>query len=185
MGDEITLRGETNAGLSRLRELSEAAKGGDRAARGELRRAVRESAPGLIADMSDVARQRREEAVGTLAGKDPLIAEALARRYRDIARGVVGKDHTPLEALLSERVASSAFVVEYIDSLVSVVLGPRRPKGTSFSDMSKLLELRAKASRTYNADLKALAQIRKLQANAPVVQYNTQINVHQGRKGSV
>ncbi len=41
----------------------------------------------------------------------------------------------------------------------------------------KMLKVRASANRRYLAAIKALAQVRKLQANTPAVQFNTQINL--------
>jgi hypothetical protein len=38
-------------------------------------------------------------------------------------------------------------------------------------------EIQESANRRYLAAIKALAQVKKLQANTPAVQYNTQINV--------
>ena len=68
--------------LKDLAELSEKAEGGDKDARLELRRAVRESTPEVIARISDIAGSYRRVLAESASGGDPLLQEGLEERTR-------------------------------------------------------------------------------------------------------
>jgi hypothetical protein len=78
VGAEIEPRENPETELERLRALSEQAEG----ARAELRRAVAESSPGVIAEASCIARRAEWMLVRTVSAGEPLMQEALAERMR-------------------------------------------------------------------------------------------------------
>jgi hypothetical protein len=82
VGAEIEPRENSETELERLRALSEQAEGGDEGACAELRRAVAESSPGVIAEASGIARRAEWMLVRTVSAGEPLMQEALAERMR-------------------------------------------------------------------------------------------------------
>jgi hypothetical protein len=73
----LELSKDTKEKLAALRTLSEKAEGGDKKARKELRKAVRESAPEVTSRASDVGRRGQwaliKPAGGPLDGEDMFI----------------------------------------------------------------------------------------------------------------
>jgi hypothetical protein len=174
VGAEIEPRGNPETELERLRALSEQAEGGDEGARAELRRAVAESSPGVIAEASGIARRAEWMLVRTVSAGEPLMQEALAERMRRMRAEIAGESPTPLEALLAERVVAGWLLVEVLEGLVaaqyrrddkSARVGP-----AYLLQQSRILE---GATRRYLAAIRELARVRKLQAEAPPVQVNT------------
>jgi hypothetical protein len=86
-------------------------------------------------------------------------------------------DPTPLEVLLAERIASLWVFVEAQEALLSATYrrGQERPVGPAY--VIQMCKIQESVNRRYLAAIKTLAQVRKLQANMPGIQYNTQINV--------
>ena len=165
--------------LKELRGLADRAEAGDAEARRELRKAVHESSPEVVARASDIARTGQKVLISSAAGNDPLVQEALLARLDLVRAEIAGEDPTPLEEILSERIVSLWLLVETLDALVSVQLYPELPpeKRTPMSTLRHILKWQEGASRRYLAALKTLAQVRKLQSNTPGIQYNTQINL--------
>lgn len=90
---------------------------------------------------------------------------------------VGGKDPTPLEVLLVERVVACWILVELFEVLMAAQLaldGEHRVPISSLKHMGKWQE---SANRRYLASIRELARLRKLQTNTPHVQVNAQINV--------
>jgi hypothetical protein len=119
VGAEIEPRENPETELERLRALSEQAEGGDEGARAELRRAVAESSPGVIAEASGIARRVEWMLVRTVSAGEPLMQEALAERMRRMRTEIAGERPTPLEALLAERVVAGWLLVEVLEGLVA------------------------------------------------------------------
>jgi hypothetical protein len=164
--------------LGELRILSERVEDGDKNARKELRKALRESAPEVISRASDIGRRGRWVLIKTIA-RDPLTEEALVARLDLMRAEVAGPDPSPLEVLLTERICSLWLLIEVLECLVSAQLSSDLPKEqrTGMSFLRDILKWQESASRRYLAALKTLAQVRKLQSNTPSIQYNTQINL--------
>jgi hypothetical protein len=170
--------------LDELESLSQKAEKGDKEARRELKRALRASAPQVIARASDIGRRAQHILVRTAAAGDPLVEEALKARLdvmrEEISGEAYGEEPTPLEALLTERVVSCWMLVELLEVLNSAYyvrdLGHKRVDVRYFMQMVKILD---SAYRRFLASIQALARVRKLQANTPgaKLQFNTQINV--------
>lgn len=66
--------------LAELEALSEKVEGGEKGARKEVRKAVRESALEVISRASDIGRRGRWALIKTIAAKDPLTEVALVAR---------------------------------------------------------------------------------------------------------
>jgi hypothetical protein len=163
--------------IEELQALSEKAEKGDKEARRELRRAVRESAPEVIARCSDIARTYRRVVADTASGRDPLLQEAIVERARRMVGEIAGANPTPLEVLLAERIASLWVLVEAQEALLSASYrrGQEKPVGPAY--IIQMCKIQESVNRRYLTAMKTLAQVRKLQANTPTVQVNTQINV--------
>jgi hypothetical protein len=96
---------------------------------------------------------------------------------QDGARNRRRESKRPRGVLLAERIASLWVLVEAQEALLSATYrrGQKKPVGPAF--VIQMYKIQESANRRYLAAIKALAQVRKLQANTPAVQYNTQINV--------
>jgi hypothetical protein len=87
--------------LKALEALSEKAEGGGKSARRELRKAVRESAPGIISRTSDIDRRGRWALIKTIAANDPL-TEEMVEAVGEVAEEVLrenGKEEEAAENL--------------------------------------------------------------------------------------
>ena len=163
--------------LKELQALSDKAEDGDEDARVELRRAVRESSPEVIARCSNIARTYRRTLAATASGNDPLAEEAFIRRTEMLAQEIAGENPTPLEVLLSERVASLWALTELQEALLCATYrrGQERPVGPAFT--LQMCKIQESTTRRYLAAIKTLAQVRKAQANTPRSVRLTQVNV--------
>ena len=163
--------------IQELEALSEKAEEGDAEAKRELRQAVKDSAPQVIARCSNIARTYRRLAAETASGRDPLVAEAIVERARRMVGEISGENPTPLEVLLSERIASLWVLAETQEALLFAWYRRGQENRTSPSFLIQMCKIQESTSRRYLAAIKTLAQVRKLQANTPGIQVNTQINV--------
>ena len=91
--------------------------------------------------------------------------EALQARMRHIRAEIAGENPTPLEVL---EVLEGLIAAQYRSDLKDRSLGPGL-----LMQQSRILE---SAIRRYLAAIRELARVRKLQATAPQVQMNSQIN---------
>ena len=66
--------------LGELRTLSQRVEDGDKSARKELRKALRESAPEVICRASAICRRGHWVLAETIAGGEPLMEEAIVTR---------------------------------------------------------------------------------------------------------
>jgi hypothetical protein len=178
----LELSDESKRALEELQALSEKAEAGDKEARRELRRAVRNYAPEVIARASDIARNGQEILARTAAAGIPLYHEALIARLDMLREEIAGENPTPLEVLLTERIVSCWMLTTLLEMLLAAQYGRgedmdgKRSSPSSIIYQSRILE---SATRRYLAAIRELARVRKLQAGVPQpgVQVNTQINV--------
>lgn len=179
---ELELPEETKARLAELKELSDRAEAGEEGARRELRRAVRESAPGVIARASDVGRKASRMLAKTAGGGEPLIEEALYARLDMMRAEIAGDDPTPLEVLLTEHVVSSWMLVALFDALMAGQLWKGMPSENRLTEQGLRYYLRWQegANRRYLAAIREIARVRKLQAGAPAVRVNARVTILQG-----
>jgi hypothetical protein len=175
---ELELSEDARDRLTELKVLSEKAQAGDKEARKELRRLVRASSPEVIAEASGIASRAEWMLVKTISAGKPLMEEALEERMDQMRAEIAGENPTPLEVLLTERVVAGWLLVEVLEGLIAGqyqrdVTAHRVPPAHVIQQ-SRILE---GATRRYLAAIRELARVRKLQAGAPPVQVNTQVNI--------
>jgi hypothetical protein len=96
---------------------------------------------------------------------------------------IAGEDPTPLEVLLTERVVLLWMFTALLEALLTTQYRKRidgdseRVSPAYLIQQSRILDA---ATRRYLAAIRELARVRKLQATAPPVQVNTQVNVLRG-----
>src|SRR5215203_6648206 len=118
--------------------------------------------------------------IGTAAGGDALMEEALSVRLKIMRAQIAGEDPTPLEVLLTERVLSCWLLVELLEALTSAQLQSgehMKDKRVPDSFLKFILKWQESAQRRYLSAIRELTQVRKLQSSTPRMQYNTQINL--------
>lgn len=168
---------DTKERIRELRALSEKAEGGDKGAKRELRAAVRSSAPEVIARVSNIAGDYRAMLATTASAGDELQREGLQAYMLRMEESIAGENPTPLEALLAERIVSCWMLVELMEALNSAWFNRGSNHRVSPQYLLQMVKIQESANRRYLAAIKTLAQVRKLQANTPGIQFNTQINV--------
>ena len=178
--ERYRLPAEVQERLEELEELSEKAEEGDKEAGRELKRAVRESAPAVIARASDVSRRAQHMLIETASGGSKLTQYALSGRLDVMREEIAGDNPTPLEVLLTEQVVSCWLWLTLFDVLNSAQFQRKFPDGAkraSPSYLRHMVKLQESAHRRFISSIQALARVRKLQAGTPGVQFNTQINL--------
>ena len=176
----LELSEETRGRLAELQALSKRAEAGEKDARRELRLMVRASSEEVIGRASDIGRKAGQTLARAASGGDPLIEEALYAKLDLMRAEIAGEDPTPLEVLLTERVVSLWMFTSLLEALLASQY--RRDAGRPSERLSpayliqqsRILE---SATRRYFAAIRELARVRKLEATAPPVQVNTQVNV--------
>ena len=171
------LPAETKKRLKELQILSDKAESGDKHARQELRRAVRESTPEVVAEASDLSSRSSRLLIKTVAADDPLLEEALETRLELMRSKILGVDPTPLEVLLVQRVVACWLVVELFEVLMSAQLYRDNHNRVPLSYLKHMIRWKESVQRRYLSAIKELARVRKLQSNTPGIQVNTQINL--------
>jgi hypothetical protein len=168
--------------LEELRTLSRKAEGGGAEgaeARKELKHKLREASPAVITRASDIGRKSQHLLIKTASGGDLLTELALSGRLDMMRKEVAGENPTPLEVLLTERVVSCWLLVELFDRLMAAHLSKETPKEKHVPDrvLRHYLRWQENANSRFLAAVRELARLRKLEATAPPVQVNTQVNV--------
>ncbi len=152
--------------IKELQALADEAEGGDREARGRLRRELRDSSPDIIARCSDTATTYRGLLAKAASGGNPLVREAILERARLMASELAGPDPTPLEMLLCDRVASLWVLVELQEALNSAWYSGQKKGKTSPAFMLQMARLQESAHRRYLQAIKTLAQVQRLRGPA-------------------
>ncbi len=177
MSAALELSAEVQERLTELRTLSEKAQAGDKAARRELRKAVRSSSAEVIARASDLARMGQRVLIKTAAANDPLLEEALPARLDLMREEIAGENPTPLEVLLTEQIVSLWMLLQLLEVLHSAYYKRDSEHRVSPSFLLQMVKIQESTHRRFLASVQALARVRKLQANTPGIQVNTQINL--------
>jgi hypothetical protein len=157
----LELTEATRKRIRELQELADKAEGGEDGARLELRRRLREETPEVVAGCSDSARSYRRLLAERASGGNPLRKEAISERADRMALELAGENPTPLEVLLSQRVASLWVLVELQEALLAAWY--YKAKATSPTFVLQMARLQESAHRRYLAAIKTLAQVQKLQ----------------------
>jgi len=177
----LELSEDARSRLEELRVLSDKAEAGDGEARKELRRLLRSSSPEVIGRAADIGRKAAATMVQTAGGGDPLTEEALYVKLDAMRLEIAGENPTPLEVLLTERIVLLWMFTALLEALLSTqyrrnVDGAERSPPSYLLQQSRILD---SATRRYLAAIRELARVRKLQATAPPVRLNTQVNILQ------
>jgi hypothetical protein len=168
--------------LEELRALSRKAEGGGAEgaeARKELRRKLLEASPAVISRASDIGRKSQHLLIETASGGDPLTEYALSGRLDMMRDEIAGENPTPLEILLTERVVSCWLLVELFEALMASQLWKETPDEKRVTErvLRYYLRWQESANARFLAAVRELARVRKLEATAPPVQVNTQVNI--------
>ena len=177
--------GGTEEKLAELQALSEKAEAGDKEARLELRRAVRESSPEIVAEASDVASRGQRVLAETASGGDMLAEEALCARLDLMRNEIAGENPTPLEVLLTERIVSSWLLVEVLELLMNaqLMVGEGAPRAPVYY-LKFVVGWLDSANRRHLSAVTALAKVRRIESGIPRSQTNVQTNVQVNVAGS-
>jgi hypothetical protein len=177
VGAALELSADVRERLTELNILSEKAQAGDKAARRELRKAVRSSSREVVARACDLARMGQRVLIEAAAPDNPLVEEALPARLDLMREEVAGENPTPLEVLLTEQIVSLWMLLELHEVLHSAQYKRGSEHQVSPTFLLQMVKVQESAHRRFLASVQALARVRKLQANTPGIQVNTQINV--------
>ena len=173
---ELELSKDAKERLAKLKELSDRAEAGDKAARAELRKAVRESSPEIVREASDIARRGQWGLIKTAAAGDPLTEEALVARLDSMRRELGGPEPTSIEVLLIERVVSSWILLELLNSAYLTSVDKQQQVPHSFAKF--YLDWQEKVHRRFLSVIKHLAMVPRLQSGVPNSHTNNvQINL--------
>ena len=180
--ERYQLSADVRESLEELRALSRKAQGGGAEgaeARKELRRKLLEASPAVIARASDIGRKSQRRLIEEASGRDPLTELALSGRLDMMREEIAGENPTPLEVLLTERVVSCWLLVELFERLMAAQLWKETPdeKRVTERELRYYLRWQESANSRFLAAMRELARLRKLEATAPTVQVNTQVNI--------
>ena len=182
---DLELSKDTKDRVAKLEELSDKAADGDKKARGELRRLLRESGPEVVREASELARKVQCALIKTAAGGEVLAEEALVIRLDMMRSEIAGPDPSPLEVLLAEKIVSVWMLTETLELLLSAQLTTELPKSQrmSHSFLKFYLGWQEQAHRRLLSTIRELAKLRRLQSGVPNSQTNVQINVSKPEGG--
>jgi len=182
---DLELSKDAKDRLAKLKELSDRAANGDKNARGELRRLLRESGPEVVREASELARMGQRFLIKTAARGDTLAEEALVIRLDTMRSEIAGPDPSALELLLVEKIVSAWMLTEVLDLLLSAQLTTELPKSQrmSHSFLKFYLGWQERAHRRLLSSMRELARVRRLQSGVPNSQTNVQINLSKPEGG--
>lgn len=148
--------------IRELQALADEAKDGDQEALRALRIALLQSSPEVVVRCSDTARNYRGILAETASAGSPLVKEAILERAQLMAVDLAGENPTPLEVLLSERVASLWVLVELQEALGAAWYHGDKKGKTPPAFMLQMARLQESAHRRYLQAIKTLAQVQRL-----------------------
>ncbi len=180
MSGTLELPADVTARVGELQELSQKAQDGDKKAREQLRRAVRESSPAVVARCSDFARTYRRKLAKTSSGGDPLVEDAVMTRAEMMRLEIAGENPTALELLLADKIVSLYMLVELFEALTAAQLDPDSPHRVPISYTLQMLKWQESANRRYLAAIRELARVRRLQAGESAARVNPRDSVLAG-----
>jgi hypothetical protein len=164
--------------LAELRTLSDRAESGDKAARRELRKAVRASSSEVVRQASELARRGQWALIKTAAAGEPLMEEALVSRLDLMRVEIAGENPSALESLLTEKVVGAWLLSELLELLNSAQLtGIPEVQRVPQSFLKFYLGWQEQAHRRFLSAIRELARVRRLQSGVPSSQTNVQINL--------
>ncbi len=181
---DLKLSKDSKDRLAKLEELSDRAADGDRKARRELRRDLRESGPEVVREASELARIGQWALIKTAAGGEPLMEEALLARLDLMRAEIGGPDASSLELLLVEKLVAAWLLGELLELLLSAQL-TELPKSQRMphSFLKFYLGWQEQVHRRLLSAIRELVRVRRLQSGVPNSQTNVQINVSKPEGG--
>jgi len=181
---DLELSKDAKDRLTELEKLSDRAADGDKKARGELRRVLRESGPEVVREASDLARKGQWALIKTAACGEALAEEALVIRLNMMRSEIVGPHPSSLEVLLAEKTVSAWILTELLDLLLSAQLTDL-PKSQRMSPsfLKFYLGWQEQAHRRLLSAIRELARVGRLQSGVPNSQTNVQINLSKPEGG--
>ena len=176
---ELELPKDVKDRLGELRTLSERVENGDKSARKELRKALRESSPEVVAQASKLAHRSQWALIKTAAAGESLVEEALLTRLDLLRVEIAGKNPSALERLLTEKIVGAWLLGELLEllNLAPLTTGVPKDKRVEHSFLKFYLGWQEQAHRRLLSSIKTLAQVRRLQSLTPGVQVNIQNNL--------
>jgi hypothetical protein len=105
----------------------------------------------------DLAEHAQRAWVALIAGDDPVLAEAVARKAAALKAEVAGPDPSPLEALLAARVAATWLQLSHAEAVYAL-----QAQGLSLRLAEVALKRIDAAHRRHLAAVGALAAVRRL-----------------------
>ena len=181
---DLELSKEAKDRLAKLKELSDRVADGDKKARGELRRLLRESEPEVVREASELARMGQWALIKTAARGEALAEEALVVRLDTMRSELAGPDPSALELLLVEKIVSACMLTDLLELFLSAQL-TELPKSQRMphSFLKFYLGWQEQAHRRLLSSIRELARLRRLQSGLPHMQTNVQINLSKPEGG--
>lgn len=120
-------------------------------------REVLDAVPTLARRLMDPAKQAEQSMIKNYAGGDLLVKETLPRTLRAMREELGGKNPSPLECLLVERVVATWFSLQYFEALYAQNL-----RGLTIQQSEYHQKRIDRAHRRHLSAVRTLAQVRKL-----------------------
>jgi len=181
----VELSEETKDRITELQAVSEKAEAGDKEAREELRRLVRDSSPEVIGRLADIGRR-----AGRICwpGMRPVVTlspteEALYAKLDAMRMEIAGENPTRPSSsscspsvwcrcgCLLRRCSRYLIASQYRRSVTD---GDKRSSPSYIIQQSRILD---SATKRYLAAIRELARVRKSQAEAPPAQVNPRVKI--------
>jgi hypothetical protein len=134
-----------------------------------LLREILDEVPTLAKKLLDPAKQAEQSMVKNYAGDDPLVRETLPRTLKIMREELGGKDPSPLERLLVERVVATWLCLQYFEALYAQNIRKLTLQQSEYQQ--KRID---HAHRRHLSAVRTLAQVRKLLKGRTTV---AQINI--------
>jgi hypothetical protein len=178
----VKLPEETKRRLEELRSLSKRVEAGEPGAQRELKEALLDSSPEVVARASDVGRRSLHLLAGQLAAGNPLAESAISARLDLMRAEIGGPNPSPLESLLVEKIVAVWMVAELLEVYLSAQLWTSQDRNhrVPASALKPFISWQEQAHRRLLSSIRELARVRKLQSGLPDSQTNVQINVSKG-----
>ena len=149
--------------------LIDRAQDGDEEALPLLRKVLDEEP--RVARIIDLARNVEHSFIEKLSGNDVFTQEAIPRNLNTMREEIAGENPSPLERLLSERIAVCWLELQYFQAVYTQNMGKLTITQSDYHQ--RRID---KAHRRYLSSIKALAQIRKLGSAVQINIAEKQIN---------
>lgn len=138
-----------------IQQLVQRAEQGDQTVLPALRKLLDES-PAVWNEYGNLALQAECSLVKLAAGSNLMLSESLVRKLAALKSDIAGPSPSPLERLLSERIAACWLQTAYFDAVIAQAHGVSRLKN------NELRKLQDSSHRRFLTATKTLATVRRL-----------------------